>query len=194
MSMMRESLGILSDKIGLGDIVLPFLLVFSIVFAILEKTKVFGVETIDNKKYTRKNLNAMTAFVVAFFVVMSNKLVQVITKTTSNFVLLLLITILFLMLVGALRKESDEGIELTGAWKGVFEAIIFLGLAVIFLSSIKTDSGETWLSYIWNLIGNSLNSQIWAGILLIILLGGSIFFITKSPSPPTNNSGSNSGS
>ena len=30
------------EKIGIYDVVLPFLLVFTIVFAILEKTKVFG--------------------------------------------------------------------------------------------------------------------------------------------------------
>jgi len=45
-------------EIGLFDVVLPFLLVFTVVFAILEKTKVFGIEEIEGKKYTRKNLNS----------------------------------------------------------------------------------------------------------------------------------------
>ena len=38
------------DSIGLFDVVLPFLLVFTIVFAILEKTKVLGTEDIEGKK------------------------------------------------------------------------------------------------------------------------------------------------
>ena len=53
-------------ELGIYDVVLPFLLVFTIVFAILEKTKVFGMEEIDGKKYTRKNINAIVAFVVSF--------------------------------------------------------------------------------------------------------------------------------
>ena len=32
------------EQIGIYDVVLPFLLVFTIVFAILEKTKLFGTE------------------------------------------------------------------------------------------------------------------------------------------------------
>ena len=33
------------DKLGVYDVVLPFLLVFTLIYAFLEKTKVFGVET-----------------------------------------------------------------------------------------------------------------------------------------------------
>ena len=43
------------DKIGVYDVILPFLLVFTIVFAILEKTKVFGTDDIEGKKLTKKN-------------------------------------------------------------------------------------------------------------------------------------------
>ena len=54
------------DTIGVFDVVLPFLLVFTIVFALLERTKVFGVETIDGKHYTKKNLNSVAAFVIPY--------------------------------------------------------------------------------------------------------------------------------
>ena len=45
------------DKLGIYDVVLPFLLTFTIVFAILEKTKVLGTESIEGKSYSKKNLN-----------------------------------------------------------------------------------------------------------------------------------------
>ena len=67
-STFREMIGFL-DKIGIYDVVLPFILVFTIVFVILEKTRVLGTETIEGKPYTKKNINAMVAFVIAFFVV-----------------------------------------------------------------------------------------------------------------------------
>ena len=57
------------DKIGVYDVILPFLLVFTAVFSILEKTRILGMETIDGKEYTRKNQNSMLAFVMAFFFV-----------------------------------------------------------------------------------------------------------------------------
>src|SRR3989338_8886122 len=72
------------DTIGLFDVVLPFLLVFTIVFAILEKTKVLGTEDIEGKKYTKKNLNAIASFVMAFLVVASSELVEIITTVSAN--------------------------------------------------------------------------------------------------------------
>ena len=40
------------EKLGVYEIILPFLLVFTMVFAILEKTRVYGVEKIGDKTYT----------------------------------------------------------------------------------------------------------------------------------------------
>ena len=51
------------DGIGLFDVVLPFLLVFTIVFAIFEKTKVLGTEEIEGHKYTKgRNLRNHKAY------------------------------------------------------------------------------------------------------------------------------------
>ncbi|MDP2908831.1 MAG: hypothetical protein Q8N77_03415, partial [Nanoarchaeota archaeon] len=59
------------NEFGFYDVVLPFLLVFTLVFAILEKTKIFGVE----EKKPKKNINAMIAFVIALFFVATTELV-----------------------------------------------------------------------------------------------------------------------
>ena len=50
-SAFRGIIGFL-DKIGVYDVILPFLLVFTIVFAILEKTKVLGLDKIDGKEFS----------------------------------------------------------------------------------------------------------------------------------------------
>ena len=42
---------------GFFDVVLPFLLVFTLVFGILEKTKIFGTEKVGDKEYPKKNIN-----------------------------------------------------------------------------------------------------------------------------------------
>ena len=109
------------DKIGIYDVVLPFLLVFTIVFAILEKTKLFGQEEIDGKKYTRKNLNSMTSFVIAFLVVASSKLVATITDISSQVVVLLFLSVFFLLLVGSFFSESEFPVFLKeGIWRNIF--------------------------------------------------------------------------
>ena len=59
--MVEESIfrGVISflNTLGVYDIILPFLLVFTLVFAILEKTKVLGTEKVGDKTITKKNLN-----------------------------------------------------------------------------------------------------------------------------------------
>ena len=65
-------------EFGLFDIVLPFLLIFAIVFAVLEKTRILGVNKVGDEEIPNKNLNAMVAFVLAMIVVAAANIVSVI--------------------------------------------------------------------------------------------------------------------
>src|SRR3989338_9518794 len=103
-------------RAGVYDVILPFILVFTIVFAILEKTKVFGMENIEGKEYTRKNLNAMTAFVIALLVIGSAQIVDILNIVSSQVVILLFASVFFLLLVGSFSKEEKGGIFLSGGW------------------------------------------------------------------------------
>src|SRR3989344_3282362 len=132
------------DEIGLYDVVLPFLLVFTIVFAVLEKTKVLGTEKIEGHDYTKKNLNAMAAFVIAFLVIATKEIVEIINKTVAQAIVVLFFSVLFLLLVGSFHKEG-EPIFLKGGWKIAFEVIVFVAIAGIFLNSLKSPDGRTWL-------------------------------------------------
>ena len=171
------------DKIGIYDVILPFLLVFTIVFAILEKTKVFGTEDIDGKKLTKKNLNSMAAFVIAFLVVASSRLVETITKVSSQVVVILLLSVLFLLLIGSFYKESDLPVFLEGNWKYLFMVIMFVGILGIFLNAITNDDGESWLEWGWDRIVNHFDSTAVASIILIIVIIVFMFYIVRSPSP-----------
>jgi len=168
------------DKIGLFDVVLPFLLVFTIVFAILEKTKVLGTEEIEGKKYTKKNLNAIASFVIAFLVIASSQLVEIITRVSANAVVVLFLSVLFLLLVGSFFKEG-EPIFLEGGWKVVFMIIVFLAIIGIFLDAIKTSDGRTWLERLGEFVDSG--SDVLAGsVLLLAIMVLSIVYIVKEPS------------
>ncbi|MFH1770994.1 MAG: hypothetical protein ABH828_05580 [archaeon] len=170
-SVLRGTLSFLNE-LGIYDVVLPFLLSFTIVFAILEKTKIFGVEDVDGKKITRKNLNAMTAFVMGFFVVASTKLVALINTIASQAFLLLLLVVLFLMLAGVLVKEGE--FELKAGWKNTFMVIAFIVILLIFLEGIG------WLNEIWAFLVNNWNKDAISAIILLVLIGIFIAWLTHS--------------
>lgn len=167
------------DSIGLFDVVLPFLLVFTIVFAILEKTKVFGMEEIEGKKYTKKNLNAIAAFVMAFLVVASSELVEIITKVSSNAVVVLFLAVLFLLLVGSFYKEG-EPVFLEGGWKVVFMIIVFIAIIGIFLDAIKTSDGRTWLQRLGDFAGAG-SDELAGSIVLLALIVLFIVYAVREP-------------
>jgi hypothetical protein len=167
------------DGIGLFDVVLPFLLVFTIVFAIFEKTKVLGMEEIDGKKYTKKNLNAISAFVIAFLVIASSELVQIITKVSSNAVIVLFLSVLFLLLIGSFYKEG-EPVFLEGPWKVIFMIIVFLSIVGIFLDAIKTADGKTWLQRIGDFASEG-NDALAGSIVLLALLVFFVVYAIKEP-------------
>ena len=164
-------------RLGIYDVVLPFLLVFTIVFAIMEKTKVLGVEKTNEGEFTRKNLNSMVAFVTAFLVVASSRLVAIINETLANMVLLLMLSVCFLMLIGSFMKETKDGVSLEGTWMyHVFIVIMFVGIILIFLNALG------WLMPAWRWIAGHYDSTVMASLILIGLIVGVMFWITKDPS------------
>ena len=162
------------NELGLYDVVLPFLLVFTIVFAILEKTKIFGTEEKDGTKITRKNMNAMTAFVMGFFVIASTKLVSIVNEVASQTFLLLLLVVLFLMLAGVMQKEGDY--EMDKKWRNFFMVIVFIALILIFLNSLG------WLDDGYDYLVDNWDTEATSAIILLILIVIFISWITRSPS------------
>jgi len=176
-SILRGIIGFM-EKIGVYDIVLPFLLVFTIMFAILEKTKVLGMEKVGEHEYTKKNLNSMVAFVVGFLVIASAQLVEIITTVSSQIVVLLLASILFLLLIGSFYKEGED-VALEGGWRSTFMAIMFLGIVFIFLNAIKTKEGKPWLEVILTWLSQYWTSQAVATTIFIFLVVLFMVWITK---------------
>jgi hypothetical protein len=165
------------NELGIYDVVLPFLLVFTIVFAILEKTRILGIEEIEGKKYTKKNLDALVSFVVAFLVVASTKLVAIINKALANIVLLILLAVFFLLLVGSFSKEGEREF-LAGGWKTVFMIIMFIGIIFIFLDALD------WLSPFWKFLTRHWETRWVASLILIIAIILFIIYITRGEKAP----------
>ncbi len=174
-STFRNSLQFL-DKIGVFDVVLPFLLVFTIIFALLEKTRVFGTEKVGGEEYTKKQLNSLVAFVVAFFVIASSRLVEVITKISANVIVLALASVFFLLLAGSFHQQKPEGYFLEGKFKGLFMIIMFLGLVFIFLNAIKTGE-KTWLTHVFDWLRQFSDNVSVSSIVLVVVVVAIMYYI-----------------
>lgn len=167
-------------EFGFFDIVLPFLFVFTIIFAILEKTKILGTEK-DDGKTTKKNLNSMVAFVVAMIVVATNKVVSIINESLPNVVLLIVGFVSFLLLVGTFWEGKKDFSDAHKNWYRAFTIISFVFLIFVFLSAIRLDSGESWLSFAWNyVISNWEGSVVSSFIFLIVVIFAIAFIVSGS--------------
>lgn len=167
------------DKIGIYDVVLPFLLVFTVVFAILEKTKLFGTEEIGGTKYTKKNLNAMMSFVVAFLVIASTKLVAIINQALGNVVIFLIVILSFLLLIGSFFSEDEKVFLEKGPWRTTFMIATLVGIILIFLAAIPMDSGDSWLEWFWNWVSDNWQNDWVAAIIFVIVIIIFIALITR---------------
>ena len=173
MSVFREVLLFLDD-IGIYDVVLPMLLIFSIVFAILEKTKVFGVEKVGKHTVTRKNVNSMVAFVSAFFVVASAQLVGTIHKLIADVSLLLVTFVMFMILIGIFSKDEHLFFDDKNPWKAKFMWIAFISIILIFLNAVG------WLMPAWLYLVGNWDSTFAATIFLFGLMVLFIIYLSRS--------------
>jgi len=175
-------------QLGIYDIILPFLLIFTIVFAVLEKTRILGSEHIGGHEYTKKNLNSVVAFVAAFLVIASTRLVAVINDTIANVALLLVLTICFLMLIGSFYKEG-EPVALFGGWRAMFMIIMFVGIILIALNAVKLDSGDSVLATIYNYLISNWSSNFAASIIFLVIIIAFILYVTHGGEKKGGSSG-----
>ncbi|MBS3163303.1 hypothetical protein J4427_01300 [Candidatus Woesearchaeota archaeon] len=163
------------QKFGLFDVVLPFLLVFTMVFAILEKTMILGKEG----EKPKRNLNSMVSFVIALLVVASNKIVTALQVALPNIVLLIVISISFLMVIGTFATTKEFNFkEGHPGYYAAFVAFLLIGVIIIFLYAIKLDSGQSWLEYAYEYVMDSWGGSIVSSVILLAVIIGAIFFIT----------------
>jgi len=177
------------QSLGVYDVLLPFILSFSVMFAILERTKIFGEEKIDaTHSVTKKNLNAMVSFVVAFLVVASSKLVAIITKISSEIIVLLLLLVFFTMLVSTFRtkEELDKGAFIeAGWWRWGFMIFVAICMAFIAMDALTVADGRTWLEVFWDWLNRFYTDTTVAAIVLIIVVIIIVLLVLYQGEPKT---------
>lgn len=140
------------------DYLLPFLLMFFLVFAILEKTKAFG----DSKK----QLNALVAFVIGLIFVVSGFPKLVVGNLILFLTVLVVIAFIGILLWGFI-VGGDAKID--GKGKYVFAGILGLILLGGVLWALE------WNDDVWDFFtGNSIGSTFWTNVIFVLVIAAAI--------------------
>jgi hypothetical protein len=166
--------------LGVYEVVLPFILTFTIIYAILDKTKILGTEKIGKEEMPRRNLNSLVAFCIGLFVVASASIVSVINQAMGQIVLLVFISVFFLMSVGLFFKK-DEDVSLHGGWRAGFMVATLVGILLIFANAIILKNGKSVLQFIYEQIAYNYNSNAVASLILVGFIILIMYFVVKEP-------------
>ncbi|MCA9459939.1 MAG: hypothetical protein KC550_05315 [Nanoarchaeota archaeon] len=168
--------------IGFYSVILPFFLVYVVIFAILEKSDIFKGGSAGGKQV--KNVNAVIAFVFALFVVASIQTVMIIQDLILNIVLVIIFLLVTLLLLGFIfgsdfhklfRNEKGD----IGGWVTWSIGLIVLFVALsIFLNSLNF---WTWLFDWWNST-SSWGDETVTTVVVLLLIAAVLYWITKSDS------------
>ncbi len=167
-------------KIGVYDVVLPFILVFTLFFAFLEKSKILGIEVVKDStgtehRFTRKNLNAIIAFSAAFLVIASAQLVRIISEVIANTVIIIVAGLSFILAVGVTHTGDNEfDLDSMGkGWKMGFWIISALSILLILFNALG------WLNAIYLFLLRSWDTAAVASLLMILVFVGFMVWVTK---------------
>lgn len=158
----------------LTEIMLPFLLIFVIVFAILQKTKILGEE--------RKNLNVILALVVGLLVVIPHATgrfppnsdpVTILNNSLPQISIVLVAVIFLLILIGAFGQDYVFLGVTMPAWITVFSLVVIV--------TIFGGAAGWWSGQVGNTLERFFGTDTMALAIMLLVFGIVIAWITSEP-------------
>jgi hypothetical protein len=160
------------ESYGLTDALLPFLLIFTIMFAMLQKTKILGAG--------KKNYNVMVALCISALAVIPHitgsypagyDMVAILNSALPSVSLVVIAVVMALLLIGLM---GGEAMWMGGSLSGGIALIAFLGIIYIF------GAAAGW----WNNIAFQWWDQdIITLVVVILVFAIVIWYITKEDTP-----------
>ena len=152
----------------IANFILPFLLIFLIVFGILEKTKVFGD--------TNKQLNAFIAFVIGLIFVgaVSPKLV------VGNLILFFTVSIVVLfvaLLLWGFVSGDDAKIIVASTLRGIVGGLIVISviIALLFATGFENTAFDSLFRQPWS-------QTLWTNVAFIAVIIVALVLVIKGSS------------
>ncbi|MFH1400696.1 MAG: hypothetical protein ABIH41_04195 [Nanoarchaeota archaeon] len=161
---------------GVMDVLIPFILVFTLVFAVLQRTKILGAEKYD------KRYNTLIALVMGLAVVvphvtgsypMGYDVVDIINNALPQVSLVIVAIVMLLIIIGAFGHEMNIANSPVGGWV-VILAVLFV--AAIFGNAAGWFRMPGWLRFIEDPETQTI-------IVVILVFALIVAFITHEPGP-----------
>ena len=142
------------------DYVLPFILVFTLIFAILQKTQLLGED--------KKQINSMIGLIVGLILISFPFARDIVVELMPFLAVSAVILLVFMLLYGFIMGKKDGDV----LHKGVKIALgIILGLAMV---SVLLFISGYWDPIYDLMFGGEGSGQIWINILLVAVIAGAI--------------------
>ncbi len=166
------------ESYGLSDVILPFLLVFTIVFAIMQKVKPLGDEQGRHKQF-----NVIISLVMALAVVIPHVMgyypanadvVVIINKALPQVSIILVAVLMVLLIVGLFGGKAEWGGSLSG-WVAISATLLVLWIF---------GRAAGWFYYLPSWLYWLDNPDTQAMLIVVAVFAIVIWFITKEETPP----------
>ncbi len=177
MVMFQDALYLL-DYIGFTDVFLPFVLIFTIVFAVLQKIHLFSKEAEGSRKF-----NAIIALALAIGVIIPHSLgkypygtdvVEIINNALPGISLLIVAAVFLLILIGLFGGQTKWGEN----WAGGVVTFVAVALIVV----IFGEAADWWeMSGIWYFLSDP---TVQVTILVLLVFWMILSVITKEEGKP----------
>lgn len=155
---------------GLSDVLLPFLLIFVIIFAMLQKTRVLGED--------KKRFNAAVSLVIGLLVVIPHVLnlypqngdiVSIMNQALPQISIILVAVVMLLLLIGIFGGEAKwYGSSLSG-WVAIVSAIVVIW--------VFGAAAGWWQG--WNWFYRFFGADAVAIVIMLLVFAVIIWFVTK---------------
>jgi hypothetical protein len=154
----------------LTKFILPFLLIFFIVFAVLEKTKIFA----------NKQLNALIAFVTGFIFVGAVFPKEMVGNLILFLAIALVVIFVVLLLWGFVAGE--EGLKFSDAPKGLKWVIgVVIIIAVVF--AVFWAAGLDTIGFLDRLFHSSWSDSFWTNVFFIVMVAAALAVVISGGKP-----------
>jgi hypothetical protein len=171
-STLGNTIEFLSD-FGFFDVIIPFLLFFAIIYAILEKTSLLGKD--------KSNVNLIVSLAVSFLAVATNKVINLISSVLPNMILMLVLFVMFVMILGLFFKQGEmEFASEHSGWFKFFMFLLFFLTLIFILNAWPSDSGDSMLESVVDAIGSGSSGELIGGIVMLAIIVGAIALVVRT--------------
>ena len=159
------------DRYGITEVIIPFILIFTVLFAVLQRVKIFGA---DSKKY-----NVIISLAIAVISIIPHStglyqefdIVQVINTSLPQIGLIIIGIVMLMILLGLVSGKDPSSSSVLLGFAGLFGVIL---LVVVFWRALFPFQSPVYLSFL-----DDPNLQ--ALLIVFAVFGLIVWFVTKEP-------------